>query len=194
MSTWTFMNIKGQGHSLTSMGCEEWKFVQMFQVTWPCISKFVLMQHILSTHVSDTWPVVLWFTSPEPKAHWWAYRIGRPPPYVVHTLFNIFSSETTGPIKVKFHMKLLWDGGKKIYSNGLGHMTKLAAMPIFGKNLKKSSSPEPKGRWPWKLVCNIGYSGTTEFVQMMTLGWPWPILQPCQISLFGPLCFCVGKM
>ena len=66
MSTWTFMNIKGQGHSLTfvqghsdstfsnffcsesarpieaiqlsygaSMWCEEWKFVQMFKVTWP---------------------------------------------------------------------------------------------------------------------------------------------------------------
>ena len=28
----------------------------------------------------------------------------------------------------------------KIYTNGLGHMTNMAAMPIFGKNLKKSSS------------------------------------------------------
>ena len=32
------------------------------------------------------------------------------------------------------------------------HMTKMAAMPIYGKNLKKSFSPEPKGRWPWNLV------------------------------------------
>ena len=31
----------------------------------------------------------------------------------------------------------------KSYINELGHMTKLAAMPIYGKNLKKSSSPEP---------------------------------------------------
>ena len=31
----------------------------------------------------------------------------------------------------------------KIYTNELGHMTKMAPMPIFGKNLKKSSSPEP---------------------------------------------------
>ena len=30
----------------------------------------------------------------------------------------------------------------KINSNELGHMTKMAAMPIYGKNLKKSSSPE----------------------------------------------------
>ena len=32
-----------------------------------------------------------------------------------------------------------WEGGKKVYINGLGHMTKMAAMPIYGKNLKKSS-------------------------------------------------------
>ena len=31
----------------------------------------------------------------------------------------------------------------KINTNDLGHMTKMAAMPIYGKNLKKSSSPEP---------------------------------------------------
>ena len=37
--------------------------------------------------------------------------------YVVN-IFNIFSSETTGPIKVKFHMKHLWDGAMKICSTG----------------------------------------------------------------------------
>ena len=31
----------------------------------------------------------------------------------------------------------------KINTNELGHMTKMAAMPIYGKNLKKSSSLEP---------------------------------------------------
>ena len=30
----------------------------------------------------------------------------------------------------------------KIYTNELGHMTSMAVMPIDGKNLKKSSSPE----------------------------------------------------
>ena len=31
-----------------------------------------------------------------------------------------------------------------IYTNELGHMTNMAAMPIYDKNLKKSSSfPEP---------------------------------------------------
>ena len=36
-----------------------------------------------------------------------------------------------------------WDRGTKVCSNGPGHMTKMASMPIYGKNLKKSS-PEPK--------------------------------------------------
>ena len=30
-----------------------------------------------------------------------------------------------------------WDGGTKVCSTGPGHMTKMAAMPIYGKNLKK---------------------------------------------------------
>ena len=29
------------------------------------------------------------------------------------------------------------EGGTKVYINGPGHMTKMAAMPIYGKNLKK---------------------------------------------------------
>ena len=37
-------------------------------------------------------------------------------------------------------------GGTKVCSNVPGHMTKMAAMPIYGINLKKSSSLEPKGQ------------------------------------------------
>ena len=65
--------------------------------------------------------------------------------YVFMSTFSNISSETTGPIKAKFHMEPPWDGGTNVYSNGPGYMTKLAAMPIYNKNLKKSSSPEPKG-------------------------------------------------
>ena len=64
----------------------------------------------------------------------------------VVTFSNIFSSETTGPIEAKFHVEPPWDGGTKVCSNGTCHMTKMAAMPIYDKNLKNSSSPEPKGR------------------------------------------------
>ena len=34
----------------------------------------------------------------------------------------------------------------KINTNELGHMTNMAAMPIYGKNHKKSSPPEPIDR------------------------------------------------
>ena len=33
-------------------------------------------------------------------------------------------------------MEPQWDGGTKVGSNGPGHMTKVAAMPIYGKNIK----------------------------------------------------------
>ena len=57
----------------------------------------------------------------------------------------------------------------------------MAAMPIYGKNLKKSSSLEPKGLWPYILVCIIRSSSTNKFAQMMMLGWPWRILWQGQI-------------
>ena len=52
-------------------------------------------------------------------------------------IFNIHSSETTEPVKVKFHMEPPWDGGTKVCSNGPGHMTKMATILIYGKNIKK---------------------------------------------------------
>ena len=72
------------------------------------------------------------------------------------------SSETTGPVKVKFHMEspgdggtkvstspqkplvqsvrfhleLLWDRGTKVCTNGPGYITKMAAMPFFSGTKK----------------------------------------------------------
>ena len=51
-----------------------------------------------------------------------------------------------GRLKPNFYMEPSWDRGMKVCPNGPSHMTKLAAIPIYGKNLKKFSSPEPKGR------------------------------------------------
>ena len=47
---------------------------------------------------------------------------------------NYFSSITTRPIEAKFHVAPPWDVGMMACSNGLGHMTKVAAMPIYDKN------------------------------------------------------------
>ena len=49
--------------------------------------------------------------------------------------FSNISSETTGPFELKFHMETPYDGGTKVCSKGPGHMTKMAAMPIYGKTL-----------------------------------------------------------
>ena len=48
---------------------------------------------------------------------------------------KIFSSETALPIKAKFYVEPPWEGGTKVYINGPGHMTKMAAMAINSKNL-----------------------------------------------------------
>ena len=89
----------------------------------------------------------------------------------------------------------------KIYTNEVGHMTNMAAMPIYGKNLKKSSSPEPIDRWPWNLVCCIVYKSSTKIIQIMTLSWPWPILRQGQnwekvkiIIFWKPLQLQVSKL
>ena len=49
---------------------------------------------------------------------------------------NVLSSETACPIKAKFYVEPPWEGGTNVCTNDPGHMTKMAAMPIYGKNLK----------------------------------------------------------
>ena len=85
MIAWTYMNIKGQGHSLT----------------------------LVQGH-SDL------------------------------TFSNFFYLETARLIEAKFYVEPPWYGGTKSWSNSLGHITKMAAMRIYGKHLKKSSSLETK--------------------------------------------------
>ena len=53
----------------------------------------------------------------------------------IQYFFYFFSSITTRPIEAKFYVEPPWDGGTKVCSNGPGHMTKVAAMPIYGKTL-----------------------------------------------------------
>ena len=56
-------------------------------------------------------------------------RCRRPP------FSNVFFSETAWPIKAKFYVEAPWKGGTKVCINSPGHMTKMAAMPIYDKNL-----------------------------------------------------------
>ena len=54
----------------------------------------------------------------------------------------IFFSETPWPIKANIRAEPPWEVGKKININGTGHMTKIAAMLIYGKNFQQSSHTE----------------------------------------------------
>ena len=50
------------------------------------------------------------------------------------TYLNIVFSETTRPIELIFHMTTPYEWLAKICTNCYGHMTKMAATPIYGKN------------------------------------------------------------
>ena len=78
----------------------------------------------------------------------------------------------------------------KIYTNELGQMTNMATMPIYGKNLKKSSSPEPIDQWPLNLVCSIVYGSSTKVVHSLTLGDLDPFYTKDKVGHIG---FCIGK-
>ena len=148
MSTWTCMNIKSQGHSLTLVQCHS-----------------------------------------------------------VSTFWNFFYLETASQIEAIFHVELSLMGERKFVQIVQVTWQVWPPCPYIVK-LKTFSSLEPKGRWPWKSVCSIGYSSTAKFIQMMTLGWPWHILRQGQIwSLMllygkrvkhwgfqGLLCFMMSKL
>ena len=55
---------------------------------------------------------------------------------------NIVFSQTAWPIEGKFYVKPPLEGGKKVYINGLGHNTKIAATPMYGKKLQNSFPTE----------------------------------------------------
>ena len=59
---------------------------------------------------------------------------------------NLFFSKTVGRFGTKAQMKAQGGMEMKIYTNELGNMTNMAVMPMYGNNLKKTSSPEPKNR------------------------------------------------
>ena len=95
-----------------------------------------------SVHSPDNLFIYLFISSPEPsgsQGELIVYPCSVVRPSVVRRphFSKIFFSETAWPIKAKFYMKHLWEGGTNVYINNLGHMTKMAAMPIYGKNPSK---------------------------------------------------------
>ena len=64
---------------------------------------------------------------------------------------NIVFSPAFGPIELKFHVKTPYDKLANMYTKYFGHMTKTAAMPIYGtkpfKNLLQNQKAADLETW-----------------------------------------------
>ena len=69
-------------------------------------------------------------------------------PHTKHCFIRSSSMQLLFGIHIMTPRQIRWrkcrDEGTKIYINGPGHMSKMAAMAINGKNLYNSSTPEPE--------------------------------------------------
>ena len=76
------------------------------------------------------------FSSPEPIAHWWAYRIGRPSSVRRPHSLNIFSSETSRPIsQISYGASLGW-GNESLFKWYWSHDQDGRHADILVKSLK----------------------------------------------------------
>ena len=94
-------------------------------------------------------------------------------------------------MKAKFHVEPPWDEGMKDSSNGPGHVTNMAAMPIYGKNLKKSlllwkQKADDLESWYAALGTQV-LPNLFKGYHLVTLDLFYGHVK------FGPLCFCIGK-
>ena len=134
------------------------------------------------------------FSSPEQKAHRWAYSkqmVLRPS--VRHPQFlKIFFSETAWPIKAKLYVEPPWVGGTKVYSRHMGYMTKMAATSIYmyGKNPSKSSSRNQQADFYETLYV----ASETPVHHSLFKWWPWSDLDLFYGKVkFGNIGFYIGK-
>ena len=117
----------------------------------------------------------------------------RPPVRQSSTISKIFFSETAN------QSGAFLDRGTTVCSRHLGHMTKMAPMLIYGKNLSKIFFVKPVDRFQRNVVCSIGDSciivcsnddirlTLTYFTTMsnfVTLGGPLPTIAIFQLPVF----------
>ena len=126
---------------------------------------------------------------------WWAYRIGRPPSSVVrrrrrpHSL-NIFSSETTGPIKVNFIWSFYGMGEGKFAQMFLVTWPRWPPCPFMVKTLKNLLLWNQKANDLETWYATLG----ARVLPSLLKWWPWVDLDLFYGKVkFGSLCFCMGK-
>ena len=92
-------------------------------------------------------------------------------------------------------MEPQWYGGMEVCSSGQGHMTNMATMPIYGKNLKKIFS---ETKQPMTLKVGMQYR-VLEFYQVCSNDDPGLTLtyfttrSSLVPSMVIQICFCMGK-
>ena len=125
----------------------------------------------------------------------WPWPILRQGKFWKHRLHwkisNIFFSETAWPMKAKFYMEHPWVGGTKVCSWDLGHMTKMAATPIFGKKTLKNLLLQ--NLWANFHLTWYVASGTPAHCSLRKW-WPWGDLDLFYGKVnFGNIGFYTGK-
>ena len=96
----------------------------------------VCSQHLGHKKKSDI------FSSPEPKAHQVSLYYSHDPASLLRPFVRCCRQQfetSFSPVKAKFYVEPPWMGGTNVCSQHLGHMTKMATTPIYGKNPSKSS-------------------------------------------------------
>ena len=107
------------------------------------------------------------------------------------TFLNFFSRENAKPIEAKFNMEPQWDRGTKSCSNGPGHMTKMATMPIYEKKTWKIFL-----LWNQKAddLESLYAASSAQVLPSLFKWWHWVDLDLFYDKVkFGPLGFCMGK-
>ena len=76
-------------------------------------------------------------------------------------------SETTCPISIRFDMQPSGKRGKRVYIFGTGHVTKMAAMPIYAQNLQNTGLLDCLETWyvesADKVLYSIKFYGNVRF-------------------------------
>ena len=84
-----------------------------------------------------------------------------------------------------------WIGGTKVYSRHLGHMTKMVATPIYGKNPTKNLLFQSR----WTDLHETWYAGTGTTVNYSLFKWwPWGELDLFYGKVIFYLGFSIGKV
>ena len=108
--------------------------------------------------------------------------------YVHSQSSNVFFYEITWPFIIKLHIEHPQEGGgTKVCINGQGHMTKMAAISLYCKNLYKASSPEQGvygmklGMQHWGLkFCKAGINDDLRLT--LTYFTAWSKLDTCEFE------------